>query len=164
MAYQVSGSRAEGSPSAARWRELTGKMPNASVTEFGNVNVKARAGSRRTRSACLVEDSASFRGQAITRAGYERVAALQDAHRAAWRTVAADGFIGSDPKLRTRARLIMETAKASASVNAKASASIDASATGIVTGAIEWTGDPGFGCDVAAAVPGRDESLVTSLG
>jgi hypothetical protein len=37
-------------PSPARLRELTEKMPNASVTEFGNVNVKAFVHSRSTRS------------------------------------------------------------------------------------------------------------------
>ncbi len=112
MVYQVNGSRVEWNPSAARLRELTEKMPNASVTEFGNVNVKARVDSRSTRSTYLVEDSANSRGQTITRAEYERVAALQDAHIAASRMVVVDGFIGSDPEFRTRARLIMEAANA----------------------------------------------------
>jgi phosphoenolpyruvate carboxykinase (ATP) len=112
VVYQVNGSRVEWNPSAARLRELTEKMPNASVTEFGNVNVKARVDSRSTRSTYLVEDSTNSRGQTITRAEYERVAALQDAHIAASHMVVVDGFIGSDPKFRTRARLIMEAANA----------------------------------------------------
>jgi phosphoenolpyruvate carboxykinase (ATP) len=99
--YQVNGSRVEWNPSAARLRELTEKMPNASVTEFGNVNVKARVDSRSTRSTYLVEDSTNSRGQTITRAEYERVAALQDAHIAASHMVVVDGFIGSDPEFRT---------------------------------------------------------------
>ena len=37
VVYQVNGSRVEWNPSAARLRELTEKMPNAAVTEFGNV-------------------------------------------------------------------------------------------------------------------------------
>ncbi len=41
MAYQV-----EWNPTAARSRGLTGEMPDAAVTESGNVAVKARAGSR----------------------------------------------------------------------------------------------------------------------
>jgi phosphoenolpyruvate carboxykinase (ATP) len=110
--YQVNGSRVEWNPSAARLRELTEEMPNASVTEFGNVNVKARVDSRSTRSTYLVEDSTNSRGQTITRAEYERVAALQDAHIAASHMVVVDGFIGSDPTFRTRARLIMEAAGA----------------------------------------------------
>ena len=57
MAYQVRASRVEWNPTAARLRELTEEMPNAAVTEFGNVAVKARVDSRSTRSTYLVEDS-----------------------------------------------------------------------------------------------------------
>src|SRR4029078_9652481 len=83
-------------------------MPNASVTEFGNVNVKARVDSRSTRSTYIVDDSTNSRGQTITRAEYDRVAALQDAYIANSHMVVVDGYIGSDPQFRTRARLIME--------------------------------------------------------
>ena len=112
MAYQVNGSRVEWNPTAARLRELTEEMPNASVTEFGNVAVKARVDSRSTRSTYLVEDSTNSRGQTITRAEYDRVAAIQDAHIAQSHMVVVDGYIGSDPQFRTRARLIMEAANA----------------------------------------------------
>jgi short-chain Z-isoprenyl diphosphate synthase len=74
--YQVNGSRVEWNPSPARLRELTEEMPNASVTEFGNVNVKARVDSRSTRSTYLVDDSTNSRGQTITRSEYDRVATL----------------------------------------------------------------------------------------
>jgi hypothetical protein len=84
-------------PSPSRLRELTEKMPNASVTEFGNVNVKARVNSRGTRSTYLVEDFTKFRGQTITRAEHERAAALQDAYIATSPMVVVDGFTGSDP-------------------------------------------------------------------
>jgi hypothetical protein len=70
VVYQVNGSRVEWNPSPARSRELTEEMPNASVTEFGNVNVKARVDSRSTRSTYLVDDSTNSRGQTITRAEY----------------------------------------------------------------------------------------------
>jgi hypothetical protein len=60
VVYQVNGSRAEWNPSAARLRALTEKTPDAVVTEFGNVNVKARLDSRSTRSTYLVEDSTKF--------------------------------------------------------------------------------------------------------
>ncbi len=112
MAYQVNGSRVEWNPSAARLRELTEKMPNASVTEFGNVVVKARVDARSTRSTYIVEDSTNSRGQTITRAEYDRVAARQDAYIAQSHMVVVDGYIGSDPLFRTRARLIMEAANA----------------------------------------------------
>jgi ATP-dependent phosphoenolpyruvate carboxykinase len=112
VAYQVNGSRVEWNPAAARLRELTEEMPNASVTEFGNINVKARVDSRSTRSTYLVEDSTNSRGQTISRAEYDRVAAIQDAHITQAHMVVVDGYIGSDPQFRTRARLIMEAANA----------------------------------------------------
>jgi phosphoenolpyruvate carboxykinase (ATP) len=97
---------------AARLRELTEKMPNASVTEFGNVVVKARVDSRSTRSTYIVEDSTNSRGQTITRAEYDRVSGIQDAYIAQSHMLVVDGYIGSDPQFRTRARLIMEAANA----------------------------------------------------
>ena len=112
MAYQVNGSRVEWNPTAARLRELTEEMPNATLTEFGNVNVKARVDSRSTRSTYIVDDSTNSRGQTITRAEYDRVAAIQDAYIAKSHMVVVDGYIGSDPQFRTRARLIMEAANA----------------------------------------------------
>jgi len=112
VVYQVNGSRVEWNPSPARLRELTEEMPNASVTEFGNVNVKARVDSRSTRSTYLVDDSTNSRGQTITRTEYDRVAAQQDAHIAKSHMVVVDGYIGSDPQFRTKARLIMEAANA----------------------------------------------------
>jgi phosphoenolpyruvate carboxykinase (ATP) len=112
VAYQVNGSRVEWNPTAARLRELTEKMPNASVTEFGNVAVKARVDSRSTRSTYVVEDSTNSRGQTITRAEYDRVSGIQDAHIAQSHMLVVDGYIGSDPRFRTRARLIIEAANA----------------------------------------------------
>src|SRR2546429_9253995 len=90
-------------------------MPNATLTEFGNVAVKARVDSRSTRSTYLVDDSTNSGGQTITRAEYDRVAAMQDAHIAKSRMVVVDGYIGSDPQFRTRARLVMEAANANVS-------------------------------------------------
>jgi phosphoenolpyruvate carboxykinase (ATP) len=112
VAYQVNGSRVEWNPTAARLRELTEKMPNASVTEFGNVVVKARVDSRSTRSTYIVSDSTNSRGQTITRAEYDRVSGVQDAHIAQSHMLVIDGYIGSDPQFRTRARLVMEAANA----------------------------------------------------
>jgi len=38
--YQVNAASVEWNPPMGRLRELTEKMPNASITEFGNVVVK----------------------------------------------------------------------------------------------------------------------------
>src|SRR6201982_2361606 len=112
VGQQVNAASVEWNPSAERLRELTEKMPNASVTEFGNVNVKARVDSRSTRSTFIVEDSTNATKQTITRAEFDRIAAAQDAHIAGSHMVVVDGYIGSDPQFRTRARLVMEAANA----------------------------------------------------
>src|SRR6516162_5106935 len=112
VGQQVNAASVEWNPSAERLRELTEKMPNASVTEFGNVNVKARVDSRSTRSTFIVEDSTNATKQTITRAEFDRIAARQDAYIADNHVVVVDGYIGSDPAFRTRARLIMEAANA----------------------------------------------------
>jgi phosphoenolpyruvate carboxykinase (ATP) len=112
VAYQVKGSRVEWNPTAAQLRELAEQMPNSQVTEFDNVAVKARVDSRSTRSTYLVDDATNSRGQTITRDEFDRVATLQDAYIAQQHMVVVDGYIGSDPNFRTRARLIIEAANA----------------------------------------------------
>ena len=100
MAYQVNG-RGGVESHAARLRELAEEMPNATLTEFGNVAVKARVDSRSTRSTYVVDDSTNSRGQTITRAEYDRVAAIQDAHIASptwsWSTDISDPILSSAP-------------------------------------------------------------------
>ena len=112
MAHQVNAATVEWNPTAERLRELTEKMPNSQVTEFGNVAVKARVDSRSTRSTYLVEDSTNATKQTITRTEFDQIGARQDAYIAGSRVVVVDGYIGSDPAFRTRARLIMEAANA----------------------------------------------------
>ena len=112
MGQQVNAATVEWNPTTERLRELTEKMPNASVTEFGNVNVRARVDSRSTRSTFIVEDSTNATKQTIPRAEYDRIAAEQDAYIAGSHMVVVDGYIGSDPQFRTRARLVMEAANA----------------------------------------------------
>jgi phosphoenolpyruvate carboxykinase (ATP) len=112
VAHQVNAVAVEWNPTAERLRELAEKMPNSSVTEFGNVAVKARVDSRSTRSTYLVEDSTNATKKTITRAESDRLAAAQDAYMAGSHLVVVDGYIGSDPAFRTRARLIMEAANA----------------------------------------------------
>ena len=110
--YQVNAASVEWNPPPARLRELTEEMPNSQVTEFGNVAVKARVDSRSTRSTFVVADSTNATKQTMTREEYARVAAEQDAYLAETDLVVIDGYIGSDPSFRTRARLIMESAHA----------------------------------------------------
>jgi len=112
VGQQVNAATVEWNPTKERLRELTEKMPNASVTEFGNVNVRARVDSRSARSTFIVEDSTNATKQTIPRAEYDRIAAEQDAYIAGAHMVVVDGYIGSDAQFRTRARLVMEAANA----------------------------------------------------
>jgi len=112
VVYEVSAASVEWNPSPERLRELTEKMPNSQVTEFGNVVVKARVDSRSTKSTFIVDDSTNATKQTISREEYERIAAEQDAYIAGSDMVVVDGYIGSDPQFRTRARLIIEAANA----------------------------------------------------
>jgi phosphoenolpyruvate carboxykinase (ATP) len=112
VVYKVNAASVEWNPTAARLRELTEQMPNSQVTEFGNVVVKARVDSRSTRSTFMVDDSTNATKQTITREEYDRVADEQDAYLEGTDVVVVDGYIGSDPAFRTRARLIMESAHA----------------------------------------------------
>jgi len=112
VAYQVKAASVEWNPSKERLRELTEKMPNSRVTEFGNVAVKARVDARSTRSTYLVDDSTNATKQTITRAEYDRIAEAQDAYISGAHMVVVDGYIGPDPGFRTRARLVIEAANA----------------------------------------------------
>jgi phosphoenolpyruvate carboxykinase (ATP) len=112
VAYELKAKSVEWNPSAKRLRELAEEMPNGQVTEFGNLAVRARVDSRSARSTYVVDDSSNVTKQTITRAEYDRVAAAQDAYIAGRDMVMVDGYIGSDPEFRTRARLIIETANA----------------------------------------------------
>jgi phosphoenolpyruvate carboxykinase (ATP) len=112
VSYQVNAAKIEWNPTAERLRELAEKMPNSQLTEFGNVAVKARVDSRSTRSTYIVEGSSNTTGQTISRDEFNRWAEIQDAYLAGNHIVVVDGYIGSDPGFRTRARLIMEAANA----------------------------------------------------
>ncbi len=112
MAYEVNAASVEWNPTAERLRELTEKMPNSQVTEFGNVVVKARVDSRSSRSTFIVEDSTNATKQTITRDEYKNAAARQDEYISGCNMVVEDGYIGSNPSFRTKARLIIEAANA----------------------------------------------------
>ena len=100
-------------PSPEELRAFTEEMPNARVTEFGNVNVQTRATSRSAGSTYVVSDDPSITsGQTITREEYERIAKMQDDHIREQEMVVVDGFIGNVEGFRTPARLTIEKANA----------------------------------------------------
>ena len=109
MAYPVKARSVEWSPSPQRLRELTERMPNSRITEFGSAAVRTRVDSRSPASTYIVPDEPgpltqrpdpvtggpdsadqrpdtaaqhadSLTHQTITRAEYERIAAAQDAY------------------------------------------------------------------------------------
>ncbi|HVM40580.1 MAG TPA: phosphoenolpyruvate carboxykinase [Acidimicrobiia bacterium] len=105
-------------PSAEELKAMTGEMPTATLTNFGNYNVRTTVVSRSKNSTYVVTDDGSdmggrFRGvQRISREEYERVAQIQDDYIADQDMVIVDGFIGSNPDFRTKARLVIERAHA----------------------------------------------------
>jgi phosphoenolpyruvate carboxykinase (ATP) len=112
VSYQVRAAEIEWNPTSERLRALTEQMPNATRTEFGNVAVKARVDSRSTRSTYIVEGTSNTTGQTISRDEFNRWAQIQDAYIVGQHMVVVDGYIGSDPGFRTRARLVIEAANA----------------------------------------------------
>jgi phosphoenolpyruvate carboxykinase (ATP) len=93
-------------PTPEELRAYTEEMPEARLSEYGNVNVQTRVLSRSAGSTFVVDRESS--GKTMTRADYERVAQMQDEYLAANDTIVIDGFIGNDPDIRTRSRLVME--------------------------------------------------------
>ena len=97
-------------PSADELTELTGEMPNARLSAFGNWNVQTTVDSRSKASTYIVSDHPNqHSSQCITRAEGERLAAMQDAYIAQCEMLVVDGYIGNDPSFRTAARLIIES-------------------------------------------------------
>ena len=93
-------------PTPDELRTFTEQMPETRITEFGNVNVHTTVLSRSAGSTYVVDRPSS--GKVMAREDYERVAAMQDAYLAEHDVIQIDGWIGNDPELRTRARLVME--------------------------------------------------------
>jgi phosphoenolpyruvate carboxykinase (ATP) len=93
-------------PTPEELRAFTTEMPECRISAFGNVNVQTEVLSRSAGSTFVVGRESS--GKTMTREEYDRVAALQDAYLASNDAVMIDGFIGNDPEMRTRARLVME--------------------------------------------------------
>jgi phosphoenolpyruvate carboxykinase (ATP) len=93
-------------PSPDELRTYTEAMPECRITEFGNVNVQTRVVSRSAASTFVVDRPSS--GKTMTRDAYAEIARRQDGYIAEHDMVQIDGWIGNDPELRTRARLLME--------------------------------------------------------
>ncbi len=93
-------------PSPEELRRFTEAMPECRITEFGSVNVQTRVVSRSAGSTYVVDRPSS--GKTMTRDAYDEIARRQDEYLADHDMVQIDGWIGNDPELRTRARLLME--------------------------------------------------------
>jgi phosphoenolpyruvate carboxykinase (ATP) len=93
-------------PTPEELRRFTEAMPECRITEFGSVNVQTRVVSRSAGSTYVVDRPSS--GKTMTREEYDAVARRQDEYLADHDIVQIDGWIGNDPELRTRARLVME--------------------------------------------------------
>ena len=100
-------------PSPEQLRQFTEEMPNARVTEFGNVNVGTKVVSRSKLSTFIATDRPEEHSdQTITRAEYARIAKMQDEYIRTRDMLVIEGFIGNDPEFRVAARLIIEKANA----------------------------------------------------
>jgi len=93
-------------PTPEELRAWTEEMPEARISEYGNVNVQTTVLSRSAGSTYVVDRESS--GKTMSRADYDAIAALQDAYMAAHDMIVIDGYIGNDPEMRTAARLVME--------------------------------------------------------
>src|SRR6476619_8427320 len=97
-------------PSPDEVKELAAKMPRATPTRYGNLNVQTDVVSRSKRSTYIVTDEPDGQNQAITREEGLKWAEAQDAYIAEHDMVVIDGYIGNDPDFRTPARLYIEAA------------------------------------------------------
>jgi phosphoenolpyruvate carboxykinase (ATP) len=93
-------------PTPEELRRYTEEMPECRITEFGNVNVQTGVLSRSAGSTFVVDRPSS--GKTMTREAFDDIARQQDDYLADHDTIQIDGWIGNDPTLRTRARLVME--------------------------------------------------------
>lgn len=100
-------------PTPDQLRSFAEQMPNARVTEFGNLNVATRVVSRSKMSTFIATDTPEHHSdQTISRAEYARVAKIQDDYIRQQDMLVIEGFIGNDPAFRVPTRLIIEKANA----------------------------------------------------
>jgi phosphoenolpyruvate carboxykinase (ATP) len=96
-------------PSAVELQELTGQMPNARPSAFGNWNVQSAVDSRSKASTYIVSDNPEEHpSQTITRSEGDRLAELQDEYITHKELLVIDGYIGNDASFQTPTRLIVE--------------------------------------------------------
>jgi phosphoenolpyruvate carboxykinase (ATP) len=93
-------------PTPEQLRTFTEEMPECRISEYGNVNVQTQILSRSAGNTYVVDRESS--GKTMSREDYAKIATLQDAYIAENDMVQIDGWIGNDPTMRTRARLLME--------------------------------------------------------
>jgi phosphoenolpyruvate carboxykinase (ATP) len=93
-------------PTPEELRRFTEQMPEYRITEFGNVNVQTQVLSRSAGSTFVVDRASS--GKTMTREEFDDVARRQDEYIADQDMIQIDGWIGNDPTVRSRARLLME--------------------------------------------------------
>jgi phosphoenolpyruvate carboxykinase (ATP) len=93
-------------PTPEELRAFTEEMPEARISQFGNVNVQTTVLSRSAASTYVVDRESS--GKTMTRSDYDTIAAMQDAYMAEHDMIVIDGYIGNDLEMRTAARLVME--------------------------------------------------------
>jgi phosphoenolpyruvate carboxykinase (ATP) len=100
-------------PPAEELRRYAAEMPNARVTEFGNLNVATKVVSRSKASTYVATDTPEQHSdQTISRAEYERMAKVQNDYIKTRDMLVVDGYIGNDPQFRVATRLIIEKANA----------------------------------------------------
>jgi phosphoenolpyruvate carboxykinase (ATP) len=93
-------------PTPEELRKFTEEMPECRVSEYGNVNVQTQVLSRSAGSTYVVDRESS--GKTMSREDYGTIVDLQDRYMAEHDMLVIDGWIGNDPEMRTRARLVME--------------------------------------------------------
>jgi phosphoenolpyruvate carboxykinase (ATP) len=100
-------------PTPDELRAFTEEMPNARISDFGNVNVQTRVTSRSAGSTFIVaNDSSVTSGKTIGREEFDRISQLQDEYVRGREMIVVDGYIGNVEEFRTPARLIVDRANA----------------------------------------------------
>ena len=99
-------------PSQAEMREWALEhLDDATLTEFDNINYKARIKARQAPSTFFISDEPTGK-PTKPREFYDEWAAKQDAHIAEQDMILIEGYIGPDPDFRTASRLFMEKTQA----------------------------------------------------
>jgi phosphoenolpyruvate carboxykinase (ATP) len=96
----------QANPTPEELRKYTEEMPETRLSEFGNTNTQTKVLSRSAGSTYVVDRESS--GKTMLREDYVKIAQLQEDYIAGNDMLVIDGWIGNDPEMRTRARLVME--------------------------------------------------------